>query len=166
MKQNWRNFLIDGAMFIAFLVATAPRFSGLTIHEWLGLALAATIITHLLLHWNWIVTVGKRFFAKTTWRSRLNYLLNAILFIAFTVTVATGIFISREALPMLGLTMTRDRALEVLHHQASDLTVLVLGLHIAIHWSWIAGMIRRIFSRRKPQARATMTPARLEEVNQ
>lgn len=28
-NQNWRNFLIDGAMFIAFLIATAPSFSGL-----------------------------------------------------------------------------------------------------------------------------------------
>ncbi|MDN5271453.1 hypothetical protein QTO31_05655 [Chloroflexus sp. MS-CIW-1] len=59
MKQNWINFLIDGAMFLAFLIATAPRLSGLTIHEWLSLSLAAAIITHLPLHWTWIISIGK-----------------------------------------------------------------------------------------------------------
>ncbi|MCS6888004.1 DUF4405 domain-containing protein [Chloroflexus sp.] len=159
VNQNWRNFLLDGAMFIVFLVSTAPRFSGLAIHEWLGLALAAAIITHLLLHWQWIVSIGKRLFGKTTWRSRLNYLLNALLFVAFTVTIATGVLMSREALPLLGLTMPRDRTLELLHHQASDLTVLILGLHVAIHWSWIVGMVRRFWPQRKPAL-----PAQFEEV--
>ncbi|RMD80953.1 MAG: DUF4405 domain-containing protein [Chloroflexi bacterium] len=163
-NQNWRNFLIDVVMFVAFLIATAPRFSGLAIHEWLSLALAAALITHILLHWQWIVTIGKRLFAKTTWRSRLNYLLNTLLFLAFTITVATGVLMSREALPLLGITMPRDRTLELLHRQASDLTMVILGLHIAIHWSWIVGMIRRIWPQRKPARQAASVAARIEEV--
>lgn len=165
-NQNWRNFLIDGVMFVAFLIATAPRFSGLAIHEWLSLALAAALITHILLHWQWIVTIGKRLFAKTTWRSRLNYLLNTLLFLAFTITVATGVLMSREALPLLGITMPRDRTLELLHRQASDLTMVILGLHIAIHWSWIVGMIRRIWPQRKPARQSASVAARIEEVTQ
>jgi hypothetical protein len=163
-NQNWRNFLIDVVMFVAFLIATAPRFSGLAIHEWLSLALAAALISHILLHWQWIVTIGKRLFAKTTWRSRLNYLLNTLLFLAFTITVATGVLMSREALPLLGITMPRDRTLELLHRQASDLTMVILGLHIAIHWSWIVGMIRRIWPQRKPARQAASVAARIEEV--
>jgi len=38
--------------FLAFLVAMAPRFSGMAIHEWLGIAFGAAITTHLLLHCN------------------------------------------------------------------------------------------------------------------
>ncbi len=165
MKQNWINFLIDGAMFLAFLIATAPRLSGLAIHEWLSLSLAAAIITHLLLHWTWIISIGKRFFARTTWRSRLNYLLNALLFVSFTVTIATGILISREALPLLGLTMARDRTLEFLHHQASDVTVLLLGLHVAIHWSWIVGMLRRVIPVRRA-SRSVAVSCQIEGANQ
>lgn len=165
MKPNLIHFLIDGTMFMAFLIATAPRFSGLAIHEWLSLALAAALITHILLHWQWVVTIGKRLFAKTTWRSRLNYLLNALLFLAFTITVATGVLMSREALPLFGITMPRDRTLEILHRQASDLTVIILGLHVAIHWSWIVGMFRRIWPSRKPASQPAAA-ARLEEVTQ
>ncbi|WP_298408762.1 DUF4405 domain-containing protein [uncultured Chloroflexus sp.] len=162
--QNWNHLLIDSVMFIAFLITTAPSFSGLAIHEWLSLALAGMIITHLLLHWQWIVTIGKRLFAKTIWRSRLNYLLNALLFLAFTITVATGVLMSREALPLFGITLPRDRTLEILHRQASDLTVIILGLHVAIHRSWIVGMFRRIWPLRKPTRQPAV--AQLEEVRQ
>ncbi|MFN3373341.1 MAG: DUF4405 domain-containing protein [Chloroflexus sp.] len=164
LPQNWNHLLIDSVMFIAFLITTAPSFSGLVIHEWLSLALVAALITHILLHWQWIVTIGKRLFVKTTWRSRLNYLLNALLFLAFTITVATGVLMSREALPLFGITLPRDRTLEILHRQASDLTVIILGLHVAIHWSWIVGMFRRIWPSRKPTRQPAA--ARLEEVRQ
>lgn len=166
VKQNTMNFLVDAAMFVVFLIATAPRLSGLAIHEWLSLTLAAAIVTHLLLHWQWIIGVGKRLFAKkTTWRSRLNYLLNVLLFVAFTVTIATGILISQEALPLFGLTMTSDRSLKLLHHQASDLTVLLLGLHVAIHWSWIVGMFRRFLPQRRPLHQPAVARNDLEEVS-
>jgi hypothetical protein len=104
-------------------------------------------------------------FTKTTWRSRLNYLLNALLFVSFTVTIATGILISREALPLLGITMARDRTLEFLHHQASDITVLLLGLHVAIHWSWIMGMLRRIIPVRRA-SRSVAVSRQMEGANQ
>lgn len=143
-------------MFLAFLIATAPRFSGLAIHEWLSLALAATIVPICCCTGSGLLR----------WRSRLNYLLNALLFVAFTVTIATGILISREALPFFGLTMTRGRTLELLHHQASDLTVLLLGLHVAIHWSWIVGMVRRILPQRRLLRKLVVATSRLEEVQQ
>ena len=55
-----RNLIVDTTIFTAFLFATDPRATGQSIHEWLGLALGAGIITHLLLHWKWIVNVMKR----------------------------------------------------------------------------------------------------------
>ena len=50
------NLIVDSIVFIAFLIVTAPHFTGIAIHEWLGIAFGAGITTHLLLHWQWIVT--------------------------------------------------------------------------------------------------------------
>ena len=59
-NRNKTNLIVDSAIFLAFLVALAPRFSGLALHEWLGVAFGGAIVTHLLLHWQWIVEVTKR----------------------------------------------------------------------------------------------------------
>jgi hypothetical protein len=56
-----RNLIVDTAIFAGFLLATDPHATGQTIHEWLGLAFGAGILTHLLLHWKWIVSTIKRY---------------------------------------------------------------------------------------------------------
>ena len=60
--MNKTNLLLDTGIFAAFLVAMEPHFSDVSIPEWLSVALAATVVVHLLLHWEWIISVGKRFF--------------------------------------------------------------------------------------------------------
>src|SRR5215213_8607455 len=79
-NRNKLNLFVDIAIFLAFLVAMAPRFSGIAVHEWLGIAFGAAIVTHLLLHWQWLVEVTKRFFSKAQWSARINYILNLLLF--------------------------------------------------------------------------------------
>ncbi len=63
-KQNRMKLLLDFSAFVAFLVAMDPRSSGIAVHEWLTIALAATVIVHLLLNWSWIVSAVKRLFIR------------------------------------------------------------------------------------------------------
>lgn len=158
-NRNVVNFFLDLIIFVAFLVATAPRFSGLAIHEWLGIAFGAAIVTHLLLHWSWIVQITRRFFGKVAWSARVNYALNALLFIAMTVVIVTGLLISEVALPLFGIRLEGDRLWLQLHRQATDLTVLITGLHVALHWRWIVNTTRRLFTRRAPRAALAVTQA-------
>lgn len=152
------NLLLDSAIFVAFLIATAPRLSGLAIHEWLSIALGAAIVTHLLLHWSWLVQVTRRFFGKVSWSARLNYLVNSLIFIAFTTVLVTGLLISEVALPLLGVSLAHDSLWRSIHHLSSDATVLLAGLHIALHWRWIVSATRRLFTRR-PRAAAGLDTA-------
>lgn len=75
--SNRTKLLLDIGTFAAFLMAMAPRSSGLAVHEWLTLALAATIIVHLLFNWNWIAEVTKRLFFRGLNVSQVNYSLLA-----------------------------------------------------------------------------------------
>ncbi len=153
LNRNLVNLLLDSAVFVAFLATTSPRLTGLAIHEWLSLALGAALITHLLLHWSWIVCVTQRFFGKTSWNSRVNYLLNTLLFIAFTVITFTGVMISEVAMPLIGVRFAHDALWRQLHYQASDIAVILIGLHVALHWRWIVNVTRRLLTRRNsPQA--------------
>ena len=141
------DVLVDAIIFLMFLIATDPRVTGIAIHEWLGLAFGAAIIVHLLLHWKWIVAVIKRFLSKQPGQVRLNLLLNILLFIVATLLVFTGLMISRVVLAPLGLPPNRDFFWRWLHNFATDASVIIVGLHLALHWKWIVNAFKRYIMR-------------------
>lgn len=144
MRRSTINLIVDSAVFLAFLVAMAPHFSGMAIHEWLGIAFGAAIVTHLLLHWQWIVEITRRMFSGAQWSARVNYLLNALLFIDITVIVFTGLLISEEALPLLGIQLEPGRSWKMLHTLSADAFVYLTAAHVALHWRWIVSTVRRL----------------------
>ena len=155
-NRNKTNMIVDSAIFLAFLVAMAPHFSGMEVHEWLGIAFGAAIITHLLLHWQWIVEVTRRFFSKAQWSARINYILNALLFIDITLIIFSGLMISQVALPLVGIQLAQSGIWRGLHGAVANLFMVLVGLHVALHWQWIVNMFKRfvltpLAPRRAPQ---------------
>ena len=146
-SQVVRDLLVDGTIFAAFLVATSPGLTGKAIHEWLGIAFGAAIITHLLLHWRWIVATTRRIVSRLPLLTRANYLLNMLFFIDMTIIVFTGLMISHTALPALGIQLAGGSAWRSIHSLASDVGVFLLGLHIALHWQWLVSSVSRIIIR-------------------
>ena len=156
-NSNRTKLLLDIGTFLAFLVTMDPRFSGLAIHEWLSLALAGTIIVHLLLNWEWIVNVTKLLFVKATNGARVNYVLNWLLFIDGVLIVLSGIMISESAMPTLGIALPMNFAWRRLHDMSANIALLSMGLHLAMHWNWIVTMFKRMFfSGAKQQAVTTV----------
>jgi hypothetical protein len=152
-----RNLLIDAAIFVGFLLATAPRATGQTIHEWPGLAFGVGIITHLLLHWKWIVNVVRRFFSKLPGQVRINSILNSLLFIAMTLIIFSGIMSSKVVLSTFGLSGSHDVIWRWLHASATNVALII----VALHWKWIVGTVKRymwqpIFGRRQKQTQPAM----------
>jgi len=142
-NKNLINLALDSVVCIAFLITTAPHFSGIAIHEWLSLAFGAAIVTHLLLHWQWIVGITKQFFRSAKGSARANYVLNVLFFLAMTIVIFSGIMISESALPALGINIGRDMSWRRIHGLASNACVLLLGLHLALHWNWLASMAKK-----------------------
>jgi cytochrome b561 len=138
-----RNLIVDLAIVTGFLVSLQPHFTGMAIHEWLGVSLVGAFLLHILLHWRWLYATTSRLFSKLAWQSRINFILNLALLIAFTVIILSGILISEEALPFLGLASSRDRAWESLHKMSADVAIWIVGLHIALHWKWVLNAARK-----------------------
>ena len=168
-NRNKTNMIVDSAIFLAFLVAMAPHFSGMAVHEWLGIAFGAAITTHLLLHWQWIVEVTKRFFSKAQWSARINYILNALLFIDITLIIFSGLMISEVALPFVGIELAQSGSWRGLHGTAANLFLVLVGLHVALHWQWIVNMFKRfvvtpLMPRRAPELSMGLAdPAQLKQ---
>ncbi|MBI3162969.1 MAG: DUF4405 domain-containing protein [Anaerolineales bacterium] len=144
-NTNRTKLFLDIALFAAFLITMDPHFSGLAIHEWLSLAAAATVIAHLLLSWSWIVEMTKRIFGKGLNGARINYILNWLLFIDGVLIMLSGIMISEAALPAMGITLPMNFAWRRLHDMSANLSLIIMGLHIAMHWNWIVTTFKRVF---------------------
>jgi hypothetical protein len=140
-KKKWntikRNFLIDLLIVTGFLFASQPHLTGMAIHEWLSLGLGVGFLTHILLHWRWVYETTQRLFSKLARQSRINYILNLALLGAFALITFSGLMISEEILPLIGLQGVHGGVWKWLHTTAADLVVWLVGLHIALHWKWI-----------------------------
>jgi cytochrome b len=143
LSQTKTNLAVDGGIFLGFLVADAPHFTGLAVHEWLSLVFGATIIAHLLLHWRWIGAVSRRFLSDIPRQARLNYLLNMLLFIDIILVIYSGLMISRVALPALGLSLAEGGAWRGIHDLTANISLVLVGLHLALHWPWIVKTVKR-----------------------
>src|ERR1051326_1889666 len=122
---QWRlkiTFWLDVTLLVSVCALQTVTFTGLVLHEWLGLAMVGMVLAHLLLAWSWIATQSRRLFAVQTVRSRINYFLNLSLFAGVTAVIFSGILISQKAIPMLTGTKASpdmDWRLDTLHNRFS-----------------------------------------------
>ncbi len=141
-----RNLYYDIGIAGALLITLAPDITGLTIHEWLGVAFGGMLLVHLLLHWKWVVAMTKRFFGPMPLKARINYLLSIALLGAFALVGLTGM-LGSDTFGMGG-----GEFLEEAHEAFSQLSLLLVGTHLAMHWRWIVKAVQRYILRKKPGA--------------
>jgi len=166
------NLMLDLSIFSAFLVVSNPHLTGNSIHEWLAVSFGAAIITHLLFHWQWLVKITTEFFKKFLHESRLNYAVDALFFIAMTGSLFSGLMISKDVLSTLGIQLGDvSRSWKSIHTLASDASLIMLGIHFALHWKWVVANIgryivspaRSLFQRRPVPQPLTVQPVRLND---
>jgi hypothetical protein len=138
------TLIIDLVILVAFLIAYELRLTGIEIHEWLSVALCFIFVVHILLHWQWIVSVTVRFFRQLFHSSRLNYLVDALIFVAMVAVMLSGIMISRSILGLFGIPASRDMFWRVLHTFSADAGVLLTAIHFGLHWKWTLNTLTRV----------------------
>ena len=155
---QWRlkiAFGLDLTLLTSVCALQTVPFTGLVLHEWLGLALVGMVFAHLLLAWSWIASQSRRFFAAQSVRARINYLLNLSLFATVTAVIFSGVLISQKAVPVLTGTnpaSEMDWRWDGLHHQFSNAVLILSGFHLAINWDWALAAGQKIFRRVKEGA--------------
>ncbi|MGD9091284.1 MAG: DUF4405 domain-containing protein [Anaerolineales bacterium] len=124
------------------------------LHMWGGVVMIAVATIHLVLHWSWVVNMTRRLIRDLTGkngkmkrRSRLNLLLNVVVWLSFLVTAISGMYLlfipgGRGAIdPMLLFSrITWD-----LIHTWAGVTLIAAGvIHFGIHWRWIVNVSKSI----------------------
>ncbi len=161
-KQSNKTFfkiITDLTVAAGTIILLSERSTGVTIHEWLGVAGAAALVTHLLLSFDWFAAVTKRFFQKQTFQVRLNWLLSTALFIAMTAVFYSGLMISKVVMPALGIELTGGFSWRSIHEVSSNLILLLTGLHLAVNWKWVVKHMIDPLRRRPGRVAEQQVPA-------
>jgi hypothetical protein len=134
--------MLDSLLFVGTLVLQVVRFTGLTLHEWIGIAIAVPLLVHLILQWQWITATWRRAMTEKRRRAQFNFLLNALLFVFMTLAIFSGVLASEVVTPNLSLAAGRTRIWSDLHSFTTNTLVGLVGLHVALNWRWIVNAIR------------------------
>ena len=54
------DFWFDAVLLLGFTLAYSYSFTGIGIHEWLGIGLGAALLLHLTLHWDWVIRTTRK----------------------------------------------------------------------------------------------------------
>ena len=141
--MNIFKFCLSLVLTIVMLLLMDPRsFYGLGFHEWAGLIIGLFFILHKILNWGWIKKITLLFFRNTTWRARLNYILDVFLLVGLTLMILSGIAISRT-IDFSWLNLGGSPIFwRVMHTSSSLITLALFGIHLGLHWNWVLQMFK------------------------
>ena len=142
------DFWFDGVLLVAYTLVYSLGFTGLAIHEWLGLGIGLALLLHLTLHWDWVVRTTRKLFVRGG-RDRGIWLLNLALLVVMTLCVLSGVLISRVALYQLGISVDAGPFWTNVHDTTSKLTLILVSVHVAVRWRWIVSVARRLLGPRR-----------------
>jgi len=152
-KQTW-NWITDAGLLVGFLASFFLDLTGLSLHQWLGVMLAAGAGIHVLFHWNWIKCVTKNFASKVSARSRSYFVLDTSILIGFGLILVTGLVISS----WLNLTLPGYDVWRNIHVVSSIGTLVLVVLKISLHGRCIINKLASFFGGSKETATAIRVP--------
>jgi len=126
-----KKFLLDVILLALFVAELSFHHLPKILHEILGVAMAAAIILH--------VAINRRRFAllfkKITPRKFFNAATDFALTICAAVILIPGVFMSNYLFAeLVSFELRRNMTLHQLHVAAPYLLLILIGVHIGLHW--------------------------------
>ena len=144
------RLVVDIMLAVSFLALMSVNLTGLLIHEWLGIALMLVVLVHLLSQWDWTISSSRALFSRLTQRVRFTYLLNWALFISTVLVFFSGLVISENALPALGLSLGTRGGTPMfgfwhqLHTLSADAVLVLAAIHLGLNWRWVVSASKQV----------------------
>lgn len=133
-----RNRLVlDVALFVAIVLAYAPAATGVSVHEWLSVAIIVPVLVHLIVNWEWVARTTRTFAGRLRATPTVNLVVDAILFVAAVAVSLSGLLISQVVMGALGISVPAVAAWRTVHALSADVAIFALFVHLGLHARWI-----------------------------
>ena len=142
-KKDKLNLIMDAVCLVIYLVVANPAWTGIGLHEWLSLGVCVVLFVHVLFHMDWVVKTTTLAFTKPSWATTGNWVLNVLLLITLALCMISGLLISGDVLPALGLYADGYYFWDPVHAFSAKLLLALIIVHIVIHWRWIFSFFKK-----------------------
>lgn len=126
-----KNLLLDAILFALFVAELSFQILPKILHEILGVAMFALIIFHVAINRRRLVSLIK----KMTPRKFFSTTLNLLLTICAGATLITGVCMSNYLfVDAVSGELRRNMTIHQLHVAAPYVMLILIGVHIGLHW--------------------------------
>lgn len=140
---------VDIGMTAVLLLLMAYGMVGEALHEWLGAGIFVLFVIHHILNGKWSRNVLKGNY--TPMRIVQTFLAAAAL-LAMAGSMVSGVILSRHVFSFLPIQGGRSFARN-LHMVSAYWGLVVLSLHLGIHWGMMMGMAKQLVKKPLPACR-------------
>lgn len=132
--------VVDALMTIALLLLMSKQITEDIGHEYIGFAMGMLVCVHVYLNRQWFRTLFK---GRYTPVRALSVTINIALLCAFVLSGIGGMLISETLMSVVPESLTELG--RVMHVAASYWGIVLMGLHIGMHWGMIAGRVKNVW---------------------
>lgn len=136
------KWLLDIVITAALLLLMNTAFTGMALHEWLGLGLILLFVVHLCVNGRWI-RGALRHLSAAPGKVKLRFGINAALLVLVILTALSGILISKVVFPALAVSASHTWT--TVHILAAYGLLILSAVHIGLHGTAILTALRRLF---------------------
>ena len=134
--------IVDFLMSVSLLLLMSKQITEDLGHEYIGFAMCVLLIIHLYLNRQWFRTLFKGRYSAVR---ALSVTINLALITAFILSGIGGMLIAETLMDIVPESLTElGRSM---HVAASYWGIVLMGMHIGMHWSMIAGRVKAVWAK-------------------
>ena len=130
--------MLDGILLTLFVAELCFHHLPKVLHEILGVALTAAILLHVWNNRRRLMSMTKKISPRKIFALTINFLLTVLT----AVTAFSGVCMSNYLFAMSG-ELRRNMTIHQLHVAAPYLLMILIGVHVGLHWSELRGRLTK-----------------------
>ena len=137
------RLLLDLVIACGLIAAYRPTWTGISLHEWVSIAIIVPLAIHLVVNWDWVVRIATTFVQRLFHASRANFVVDSALLVASVAVMLSGIMVS--PIPsFFGIQAAQPLVWATLHAWSADAIIALFAVHAALHWRWVVATVKRL----------------------
>jgi len=145
MKKLTAKIIFDIILAVLLIILMIYSLTGAYWHEILGLVFAGLFVIHILYNIPLLKRTCPKLFTKSGRSITVKYILDLALLFFMMLTILSGILISKFVLTSDPFTAYDIPLWTWIHSWSAYLTLIIISVHIGLHWKMAMAVISRPF---------------------